>query len=73
MSDADVQMMTQIEKVQIMRDPHTKDSRGFGFVTFEVNDDADAAMSALNNTTLDERTITVEKVSFSVAPSTCIG
>lgn len=49
-----------------MRDPHTKDSRGFGFVTFDVNEDADAAMKALNNTTLDERTITVEKVRRSV-------
>jgi len=51
----------QIEKVQIMRDPHTRDSRGFGFVTFERNEDAEAAMAQLNATTLDGRVLTVEK------------
>jgi len=52
----------QIEKAQIMKDPHTRESRGFGFVTFEEAVDADAAMAALNATTLDDRTISVEKV-----------
>lgn len=55
-------LVHQIIKSQIMRDPHTRDSRGFGFVTFENPEDADAAMAALNATTLDDRTITVEKV-----------
>jgi len=45
-----------------MKDPHTRESRGFGFVTFEEAEDADAAMAALNATTLDDRTISVEKV-----------
>ena len=44
-----------------MRDPHTGDSRGFGFVTFEDNGDAEAAMSSLNATDLLGRVITVAK------------
>ena len=44
-----------------MKDPHTRESRGFGFVNFELNDDANAAMAALNGTTLDDKTIGVEK------------
>jgi len=51
----------KIEKAQIMRDPHTRDSRGFGFVNFELAEDAEAAMEALNATTLDDRTIGVSK------------
>lgn len=58
-----VRQLMQIEKAQIMKDPHTRESRGFGFVTFENSEDAAAAMAALNATTLDDRTITVEKVS----------
>lgn len=44
-----------------MRDPHTRESRGFGFVNFENVEDANAAMEALNATTLDDRTIGVAK------------
>ena len=31
-----------------MRDPHSKESRGFAFVTMEAVEDADAAVAALN-------------------------
>ena len=44
-----------------MKDPRTRESRGFAFVTFEEPAAAEEAISALNGTTLDERTITVEK------------
>lgn len=44
-----------------MRDPHTKDSRGFAFVTMENGDEADAAVAALNATELLGRTMNVEK------------
>jgi len=51
----------KILKAQVMKDPHTRESRGFGFVNFDLNDDANAAMAALNGTTLDDKTIGVEK------------
>lgn len=43
-----------------MKDPRTRESRGFAFVTFEEVSDAQSAMSALSGTTLDNRTISVE-------------
>ncbi|KAM0786052.1 hypothetical protein ACM66B_006863 [Microbotryomycetes sp. NB124-2] len=51
----------RIDKVQVMRDPHTKDSRGFAFVTMEQVEDADAAIAGLNATELMGRPMTVEK------------
>ena len=47
-----------------MYDPHTRESRGFGFVTMETAEEADAAITALNNTDLMGKTITVTKVSI---------
>jgi transformer-2 protein len=44
-----------------MRDPHTKDSRGFAFVTMESSEEADAAIVGLNATELMGRTMNVEK------------
>lgn len=44
-----------------MRDPHTKDSRGFAFVTMESAEEAEAAAAALNATELMGRTMNVEK------------
>ena len=45
-----------------MYDPHTRESRGFGFVTMETQDAADAAVAALSNAELLGKTIRVEKV-----------
>ena len=45
-----------------MCDPHTRDSRGFGFVTMETPEEADAAIAALNGTEFMGRTISIEKV-----------
>lgn len=44
-----------------MKDPRTKESRGFAFVTFQEVGPAEEAIQALNATTLDGRTILVEK------------
>ena len=45
-----------------MYDPHTRESRGFGFVTMESVEEAEAAVTALNATDLMGKTMTVEKV-----------
>jgi transformer-2 protein len=45
-----------------MYDPHTRESRGFGFVTMETSEEADAAITALNATELMGKTCTVERV-----------
>lgn len=45
-----------------MYDPHTRDSRGFGFVTMETAEEADAAITALNSTEFMGKVMNVEKV-----------
>jgi RNA recognition motif-containing protein len=45
-----------------MYDPHTRDSRGFGFVTMETAEEADAAITALNGSDLMGKAMNVEKV-----------
>ena len=52
----------QVQKAQVMYDPHTRESRGFGFVTMETPEEAEAAITALNATELFGKTISVEKV-----------
>lgn len=47
-----------------MFDPHTRESRGFGFVTMKTSEEADAAIDGLNNTELGGKTMRVEKVRF---------
>ncbi len=44
-----------------MLDPHTRDSRGFGFVTMETPEEAEAAIQALNGTEFMGRTLVIEK------------
>lgn len=46
-----------------MHDPHTRESRGFGFVTMETNEGADAAIAALNGFEFMGKTMSIEKVS----------
>jgi transformer-2 protein len=52
-----------------MYDPHTRESRGFGFVTMETGEEADAAITALNATDLMGKTMNVEKVSHYIHKS----
>ena len=52
----------QVKKASVMYDPHTRESRGFGFVTMESAEEAEAAVTALNATELMGKAITVEKV-----------
>ena len=47
-----------------MYDPHSRESRGFGFVTMETPEEADAAITALNATELFGKAIHVEKVRY---------
>ncbi|KAM0747757.1 RNA-binding domain-containing protein, partial [Meredithblackwellia eburnea MCA 4105] len=51
----------RIQKCQVMRDPHSKDSRGFAFVTMETPEEAEAAIAGLNAQDLMGRTMNVEK------------
>ncbi|KAF9915958.1 hypothetical protein BX616_004965 [Lobosporangium transversale] len=50
----------KVEKVQIMYDPHTRESRGFAFVTMVRTEDAEAAMQVLNGFELHGRTMAVK-------------
>ncbi|KAI9719343.1 MAG: nuA3 HAT complex component nto1 [Chrysothrix sp. TS-e1954] len=51
----------EVEKCNIMRDPHTKESRGFGFVNMTNGDNADAAKEALQGEVYEGRTLSIEK------------
>ncbi|KIK69743.1 hypothetical protein GYMLUDRAFT_520951 [Collybiopsis luxurians FD-317 M1] len=51
----------RVVKAQVVLDPHSRASRGFGFVTMETAELAEAAVHALNNTELLGKIITVGK------------
>jgi len=51
----------RVKKASVMYDPHTRDSRGFGFVTMETAEEADAAIVALNSSEFMGKIMTVEK------------
>lgn len=51
----------KITSVKIIKDPNTRKSRGFGFVTFEEADDAEKAIEKMNNSEIDGRAVRVEK------------
>ena len=51
----------EVEKCQIMRDPHTKESRGFGFVKMHLSGQADAAKEGLQGEEFEGRTFSIEK------------
>lgn len=44
-----------------MRDPHTRESRGFGFVKMVTSEQADAAKNGLNGEVYEGRTLSIEK------------
>ncbi|RDX46794.1 RNA-binding domain-containing protein [Lentinus brumalis] len=51
----------RVKKAQVMYDPHSRESRGFGFVTMESAEEADAAITAMNGAELMGKSISVEK------------
>ncbi|KAK0612959.1 hypothetical protein B0T17DRAFT_620330 [Bombardia bombarda] len=52
-----------VEEAVVVKDRDTGRSRGFGFVRFSNEDDAQKAISAMNNIEFDGRTIRVDKAS----------
>lgn len=50
-----------VEKCAIMLDPHTKESRGFGFVKMVTGEQADAAKEGLQGEVFEGRTLSIEK------------
>lgn len=50
-----------VQSVSIIRDRYTGDSRGFGFIEMDNQEEAAAAISGLNETQLDGRTVTVNE------------
>ncbi|KLJ10181.1 hypothetical protein EMPG_09882 [Blastomyces silverae] len=50
-----------VENCSIMVDPHTKESRGFGFVKMVTSDQADAAKEGLQGEVIEGRTLSIEK------------
>ncbi|KAL6862369.1 hypothetical protein J3F83DRAFT_716727 [Trichoderma novae-zelandiae] len=65
LSEAEVAKMFEkygeVEKCQIMRDPHTKESRGFGFVKMVTSEQAEAAREGLQGEVIEGRTMSIEK------------
>ena len=56
----------QVKKAQVMYDPHSRESRGFGFVTMESVEEADAAITAMNGAEIMGKVISVQRVSSSI-------
>ncbi len=51
----------EIEEAKVIADRETGRSRGFGFVTFTNDEDADTAVQEMNGTELDGRSINVNE------------
>jgi len=51
----------QVEEARVIMDKYTNRSRGFGFVEMPVAAEGEAAIKALNETTLDGRNIAVNE------------
>ena len=51
----------KVAKAAVVYDPHSRESRGFAFVTMDTVEDAEAAIAGLHNTDLAGKPLTVEK------------
>lgn len=49
-----------VEECNIMRDPHTQESRGFGFIRMTVVTEANAARESLQGEVFEGRTLSIE-------------
>lgn len=65
LSEAEVSRMFEkygdVENCSIMKDPHTQESRGFGFVKMVTPEQADAAREGLQGENIGGRTLSIEK------------
>ncbi len=50
-----------VESARVITDKFTGQSRGFGFVEMSTSEEAGAAISAVNGTQMDGRTLTVNE------------
>lgn len=50
-----------VQSARVITDKFTGQSRGFGFVEMSTSEEAEAAISALNGTQMDGRTLTVNE------------
>ncbi|XP_074310297.1 serine/arginine-rich splicing factor SR45a-like isoform X1 [Silene latifolia] len=51
----------KVLECNLVKDPHTKESRGFAFITMETVEGAERYLKNLNRSVLEGRLITVEK------------
>lgn len=51
----------EVDHCSIMADPHTKESRGFGFVNMCTPEQAEAAKEGLQGEVIEGRTLSIEK------------
>jgi RNA recognition motif-containing protein len=65
LTEADISRLFEkygdVENCSIMLDPHTKESRGFGFVKMVTGEQADAAKEGLQGEVIEGRTLSIEK------------
>ncbi|KJF61024.1 transformer-SR ribonucleoprotein, variant [Coccidioides immitis RS] len=65
LTEADVSRLFEkygdVQNCSIMLDPHTKESRGFGFVNMATSDQAEAAKEGLQGESIEGRTLSIEK------------
>jgi RNA recognition motif-containing protein len=59
--EAAVAAFGAVRSVEIVQDRHTGESRGFGFVEMENDQDANEVISGLDGTQLDGRTLNVNE------------
>ncbi|KAJ7590339.1 hypothetical protein C8J56DRAFT_743934, partial [Mycena floridula] len=59
--EAEFGKIGRVQKASVMFDPHSRESRGFGFVTMETAEEAEAAIAALNGVDFMGRNLVIEK------------